>query len=96
MVIDPYADSDAVTENYDNAFNFNLLNGSLSGASSGAVYNLLDDSTLPNKLQAVGTTVIGHFCDRYRERYDSGHACQYFRLMAPAAICLKTARFALS
>ena len=58
VVIDPYADDDTVEENYSNdGFSFNLLNGSTGGASGGAVYNILSDSTAANKLQAVGTTV---------------------------------------
>lgn len=58
IVIDPYADNDTVTENYNNdGFSFNLLNSAQSGASGGAAYNLLADSTSANKLQAVGTTV---------------------------------------
>ncbi len=57
IVLDPFADNDAVTENYNNSFNFNLLNGSSSGASGGSTYNLKVDSIDTNKLQAVGTTV---------------------------------------
>ncbi len=57
IVLDPFADDDAVTENYNNNFNFNLLNGSSSGASGGSTYNLKVDSFDTNKLQAVGTNV---------------------------------------
>ncbi len=57
IVLDPFADNDAVLENYNNSFNFNLLNGSSSGASGGSAYNLKVDSFDANKLQAVGTTV---------------------------------------
>ncbi len=57
IVLNPFADDDAVTENYTNNFSFNLLNGSSSGASGGSTYNLRVDSFDTNKLQAVGTTV---------------------------------------
>ncbi len=57
IVLDPFADDDAVTENYTNNFNFNLLNGNSSGASGGSTYNLKVDSLDTHKLQAVGTTV---------------------------------------